>query len=82
MSITIELRPKAEKWLTEQASRRGMRPADLVTEIVERAVPRWGEPVSDSEFERLLDEMALDDPSLPILTRDIDHREFYYQGHD
>ena len=82
MSITIELKPKAERWLTEQASQRGMRPADLVSEIVERAVPVEGDVVTDSEFERILDAVAVNDPLLPVLSRDIDRREFYYQGHD
>jgi hypothetical protein len=82
MTITIELEPKTEEWLADQAVRRGIAPAEYARKLIEDQVPNPTERLTDAEFEQALDEIAVYDPELPVLSRDIDTREFYYQGHD
>ena len=82
MTLTIELPPDVEARLQAEAARHGEDPAAAARRLIETALPA-GEPetlktLTPEERERLLDELAENDRTLPDLPAGVFSRANIY----
>jgi hypothetical protein len=87
-SVTLHFRPETEHVLREKASRRGQTLETYLVQLAEREAAddatavliESGQQLTDSEFDRLLDELS-DGPRLPHLPTDFSRADIY-SDHD
>jgi hypothetical protein len=85
MTVTLQLAPDTERRLRERAAESDQTLEGYVQQLIERETGQTGEtaaaeqepPLSDEEFDRLLDELSEGLPSLPPLPADFSRADIY-----
>ena len=93
MTVTIELAPELEQQLRQAAARQGQDPVEFLSTFVKTAVEEKLQNVPDmrngqaaehltlEDEEHLLDELATNGDSLPVLPPEANSREWIYGDH-
>jgi hypothetical protein len=84
MTFLLELDPETEALYAAEAARRGVDPAAVVREVVQKHRPEPPvefNPMTVDEFHKMLDELAVGAEKLPNLPTSAFSRESIYTDH-
>ena len=84
MAFTVQLDPKMERALAEQARLHGVSMATYIQEILARqiALQAGDNKLSEDEFEAALDAMTVYSDKIPVLSLDVFRRDEIYRDHN